>query len=484
MFLKKLIDSSQISIRWRLALIFVITFGALTVGFNILLFNYTIQTLEQDFDDALFNYAVDVAESIDIGRHDLSVLSPLQIEHGKILPFPLGNALIQVRHISGKILARVGQFGTFDPPFKDDFKKLRQGEEAVFRTIEHIQDIPSAEADSYRLINFPLDTAKKPRLMVQIAVPMTLLETQISNRLRLMQLGIPLVLLLATLAGLLFSARALAPVTSMIQVTRGMGAQDLSLRLPVPEARDEIRELALTLNEMFSRIQQAFSSQERFVADASHQLMTPLTIMRGELELANKSGSDESRPLVKSLLQEVDSLSKIVQQMLVLARADAGQSALNLQKLVIDELVFEALAPCEKMASTKNISFKLTVESDLQNRPAILGDQDLLLQLFINVFENALKYSPSNGVVEISINILDNAYRIIVDDQGSGIPEQHLPYIFERFSRANTAGHIKGFGLGLAIAAKIVLLHNGHISAQNRPDGGARFIIELPISRD
>lgn len=180
MFLKKIRKLiSSISIRLRLSLIFVLIFGTTTVLFNMFLFQMMIDNLQQDFDDALFNYSVDVSEGIEIGlKGDLS-FPPLRLDHGKILPFPLGTALIQVRHSSGAVLARVGNFGEFNPPFKKDFERIWKGEEATYRTIEHIRNIPSAEADSYRLISFPLDNAAKPQLLLQIAVPMTLLETQI-----------------------------------------------------------------------------------------------------------------------------------------------------------------------------------------------------------------------------------------------------------------------------------------------------------------
>jgi signal transduction histidine kinase len=290
-FLKKILSPlKRINIRLRLSLLFVLIFGTTTVLFNTFLFVFMIQTLQQDFDDALFNYAVDVSNSIDIGVKGDLKFPPLKLDHGKVLPFPLGTALIQVRHISGTILAQVGEFGAFNPPFHKDFERLAKGEEATYRTINNISNIPSAEADSYRLISFPLDNSAKPQLILQIAVPMTLLDTQISNRLKMLQFGIPLVLLIATLGGLFLSSRALAPVNHMIDIAQNIDANDLGQRIPVPAAKDEVRKLAETLNDMFGRIQQAFLSQERFVADASHQLLTPLAVMRSELETLYKSG--------------------------------------------------------------------------------------------------------------------------------------------------------------------------------------------------
>jgi signal transduction histidine kinase len=482
MFLKKIRNLlSRVSIRFRLSLIFVFIFGTTTILFNAFIFKMTIRNLQQDFDDALFNYAVDVSEGVDIGlKGDLN-FPPLRLDNGKILPFPLGTALIQVRHSSGEVLARVGDFGNFNPPYKLDFEKIWRGDEAAYHTIEHITEIPSAEADSYRLISFPLDNVTKPQLMLQIAVPMTLLETQISNRLKWLEIGIPFILIVATLGGLFLSDRALSPLKNMIFTTKEIKPGDLSKRVPVPNTKDEIKTLALTLNEMLDRIQQAFQSQERFVADASHQLLTPLTIMRGELELLKTTESKDIDQFIKSSLQEVDNLSNIVREMLLLARVDAGIGALNMQKLALDELVFEAIERCEKLAHSKKIRLKFDINNQSQDdRKWTQGDNDLLQHLVINVIENSIKYSPNNEVVSITIVWKDTSSQLIVEDNGPGIPEDQLPYIFERFSRgSNFEAKVKGFGLGLAIAQKIAILHEAKLSVENHPGHGARFSFEI-----
>lgn len=482
MFLKKIFSPlSSLSIRLRLAIIFVFIFGATTIVFNMFLFKAMIDTLQQDFDDALFNYSVDVSEGIEIGiKGDLS-FPPLRLDHGKILPFPLGTALIQVRHSSGAVLARVGNFGDFNPPYKKDFERIWKGEEATYRTINQIGNIPSAEADSYRLISFPLDNAAKPQLLLQIAVPMTLLETQVRQRLTLLQLGIPLVLIIATFGGIFFSTRALKPLKNMIQTAKEIKATELSKRVPVPNAKDEIRELTLTMNDMLDRIEQSFQSQERFVADASHQLLTPLTIMRGELELLQKTEKKDIEGFIKSSLQEVDNLAGIVQEMLLLSRVDAGIGALNLQDLALDDVVFETLPRAERLANSKGIKLKFDINNESgDDRKMVRGDNDLLQNLIFNIIENAIKYSPNNEIVSITLNWKAQSSELVIQDNGAGINEDQLPYIFDRFSRGSKIEtRVKGFGLGLAIAQKIAILHNTKIKAENRPGHGAQFSIEI-----
>jgi len=442
-----------------------------------------IQTLQQDFDDALFNYSVDVSQSIEIGvKGDLN-FPPLKLDTGKVLPFPLGTALIQVVHASGTVLARVGDFGDFNPPFKSDFERLAKGEEATYRTISNISKIPSAEADLYRLISFPLDNSTRPQVILQISVPMTLLETQIATRLKMLQVGIPLVLFIAMLGGLFFSSRALAPVNHMIQAAQGIDASELDQRVPVPVANDEIKKLSLTLNEMLDRIHQAFQSQERFVADASHQLLTPLAILKGELEVMQKRDFEKSEvdAFLRSSLQEIDSLAKIVKDMLLLARIDAGLGGLNLQEIQLDELVFEAIARVEKVANSKGIRMKVDIlDKESVGRKAVRGDYDLLLNLLVNIIENAIKYSPQGEMISISIAWGKDINEVVVSDQGPGIPKDQLNLIFQRFSRGpNAERDTKGFGLGLAIAQKIALLHHAKLYAENNLGNGARFHFEI-----
>lgn len=498
MFLKKILKPfRRINIHMRLTLIFVLIFGTTTILFNGFSFMVMNETLQQDFDDALFNYAVDVSQSIEIGvKGDLN-FPPLKLDTGKVLPFPLGTALIQVVHASGTILERVGDFGDFNPSFKNDFEKLSKGEEAVYRTTSNISKIPSAEADSYRVISFPLDNSNQPQVILQIAVPMTLLETQISNRLSLLQVGIPLVLLVAMLGGFFFSTRALAPVKYMTKTAQSIDASELNQRVPVPEANDEIKKLSLTLNEMLARIQQAFQSQERFVADASHQLLTPLTILKSELELLQKEGSQpkDFDGFVKSTLQEVDSLSKIVKDMLLLARVDAGLGGLNLQSIALEELVFEAIRKVDKLAQNKGIRLKVDIVDQNGGGHEVRGDYDLLLNLFINILENAIKYSRENDLVTVQLFWKKETSEVVVRDYGPGIPEEQLPFIFERFSRGPIAErNTKGFGLGLAIAHKIAVIHHAKLSATvparsdvtgssvglaDSPGSGAEFHFEI-----
>jgi signal transduction histidine kinase len=468
MSLQKILNLSRlVSIRWRLTILFVTIFGTTLVLFAIFIFNFLATTLQREFDDALFNYAVDVNESISLDSNgDLSFQNPA-FDKGKLYPFALGTALIQIRNKNGEALSRVGDFGSLNVPYHTEVDKLNKGEEEAFRTITKLEGLPNKEAEEYRMVTLPIDNSPVPQLLLQVAVPMTLLEDQIASRKRIMEISFPVALLIAIVGGYLLSMRALQPVTEMILTTKAIGGEKLSARLSVPVVNDEIQALALSLNEMLARIERAFESQERFIADASHQLLTPLTIMRGEIESALRR-NEFGKPLLESTLQEVGHLSQIVQQLLLLARVEAGKSALQFSSVALDEVVFEAVGRANRSALQKNIriQFNINNSTSTQVRPLVHGDFDLLQNLVYNLIENAVKYSKSDEVVRVELHWHDHFQLLKIEDSGPGIPETQLSLIFERFHRAPSRE--EGHGLGLAIAKKIADGHSAKLWVENK----------------
>lgn len=470
--IQRIID--KLSIRLRLTLAFVAIFGSALVIFGVSTFKFISADLQKEFDEALYNYAVDVADSVSLNASgDLSVLAP-EVDKQKIYPFLHGTALIQIRTLKGIIVFQEGDFGSLDLPHKKDFKKLEKGEEVTFRTISKLEGLPSKEAENYRVISFVLDDSPIPVLILQIAVPLGFLDRQLQSRKLFFQASIPVIILISTLASIFLSSQALSPITKIIDKAEEIGAHQLSERLPIPLAHDELQRLAISLNKMLERLEKSFQNQERFVADASHQLLSPLTILKGELESSQKINAE-------SLLQEVDSLIAIVNNMLILARVDAGLYALTLQELYLEELIFEAIKRCEKIAKKKNIKIKFNLKTNSNinsERPKIQGDEELLIITFYNIIENAIKYSASNEVVDVTLEWGKDEQKISISDHGPGISSDEMDYIFQRFSRSQkTSGSAPGYGLGLAIAKKICDLHNAKLSFESK--NGTTFHFEI-----
>lgn len=467
----------RLSLRVRLTALFVVIYGSTTILFSLFAYYKLNESLLQDFDNALYNYSIDISQTIEYSPSYGLNLPQLVMEEGKIFPFPSGTALILVRHISGEILSRSGDFGLFLPPFEKEVRKILKGADSAYTTIADTDIIPDAEANTYRVITFPLDSETNPTLFLQIAAPRVTLETQTRQLKNILLFGLPAVLAVAILAGLFFASRALRPVQEMITFTHRLSADDLHERIPLPNSRDEIRKLAETLNEMLERIEKAFTSQERFVADASHQLLTPLTILKGEIETNARATTDEPQQKVyKSLLQEVDNLSRIVKDMLLLARIDAGENALQFTEVYLDETLIDVISRLQRLAKTKNIQISFDLLNQEQRTP-ILGDADLLANLVTNLIENSIKYSPEGQPILVKLDWQKSASKLTIEDFGQGIPEKLKPEVFNRFSRADTSSKTKGFGLGLAIAQKIAILHKSEIQFVEKSTPGT--MVEL-----
>lgn len=477
--------TKRVSIRLRLTLLFVLIFGGSLIGFSIVTFEFFSHALEQEFDDALYNYAVDVTESITLDPSGDLALVPPQLDRYKIYPFSLGTALILIRHRAGGILEQVGEFGELEIPYRREIERLAQGEDPVYRTLTRLDGLPLPEADSYRVITISIDNATPPILMLQIAVPMTLLENQLANRKLALEFGIPFTLLLAGLAAYFLSSRALNPVSGLIRKSREIGVSNLSERLPLPQARDEVRTLAETLNQMIERLENAFLSQERFIADASHQLLSPLTILKGEIEQAIRQGHAKEIEL-KSFLQETDRLAKLVQDLLLLARVDAGPETLGMAPLELEDVILEAIARAEKSARPRGTRISFNILNESGESRQVRGEEDLLMHLVLNLLENAIKYSPDGSTIQVILNQWPERQELTVADEGPGIPPEELDKIFARFYRGRSKKEQTrpGYGLGLAIARQIAKLHDARIWAENLANpadqgAGARFHFEI-----
>ncbi len=482
MFLKKILNK-LVSIRVRLTMLFVLLFGTTIIAFSTIFYNVFMESHQREFDTALYNYAVDVLESITLNSSgDLSMSSSVDFDQGKVFPFPMGTALMQIRTIQGKVLTQYGAFGDFHPPFKEDFILLAHGQDAAFRTIKNFSESrPMDEASTYRLISFPIDNSPIPKLILQIAVPLNSVRRQAQNLKIFFLTTVPAILLIATILGYYFSKRALQPISEIIDKASDIKPNQLSNRLPVPKVKDEIRQLAETLNEMLERMELSFRSQERFIADASHQLLTPLATLRVELDVLSQKNPDEVKAFLESASQEIDRLSRIVQDMLLLAQIDAGKSNLTKHKFSLEEIIFSELSKLEKIAAKKNVKMRFNIlDSELNEPHYILADNDLIGVLLHNAIENAIKYSPQNGLISIELTSSLETYILSIKDSGPGIPEEQLPLVFKRFYRAPlTSRQAKGFGLGLAIAKNIAELHGAHLQIKNLSPHGACLSFEI-----
>ncbi len=293
----------------------------------------------------------------------------------------------------------------------------------------------------------------------------------------------PLALLISVIGGWFLAHKSLKPVDELTKAAKEITAQNLNRRLPTLRVDDELGRLTEQFNDMIGRLQASFVQIQRFSADASHELRTPLTIMRGEIEVAlrNQRMSKQSRELFMSMNDELVRLSSIVESLMILVKSDTGRLVFDMQPVPMDDFMRQLFEEAQVLAESKKIKVKLEYSENIR----IKGDGSRLKQLFLNLIDNAVKYTQPHGLVTLSLKEEAETAVIMIKDNGIGIPRKDQNKIFERFYRversSTNSDNASGSGLGLAIAKWIAEAHNGSIEVKSREGKGSTFIIRLPI---
>ncbi len=306
---------------------------------------------------------------------------------------------------------------------------------------------------------------------------------------RTFYVSIPLSLLLASLSGYYLARKSLAPVVRMGDKAARIGAANLHERLPIANERDELGRLAHVFNDLLSRLDQSFEQQRRFMADASHELRTPVAIMRGEAEVVLSQEERTPQDYRESLTivhDEGRRLTRIVEDLFTLARADAGQYQIKLSDFYLEELVGDSARAVRTLAAKRQVGLCYESAGELPFR----GDEALIRRMIINLLDNAIKYSPAGGNVRVTCLRRGPQYVLTVADTGSGVPPEAQSHIFERFYRADKARSRtedvdggdagSGAGLGLSIARWIAEVHQGQLELLRSDETGSTFVATLP----
>ncbi len=384
----------------------------------------------------------------------------------------------QVWQVDGQSLLR-SQFMTTDLPFDATGLTLASSGELVWAE-------QNFEGSPVRTLYYPLERLGEAHRthVLQIAAPL------ISRNGMLARTAVFLSLLTIGLAGGTFlgswwlAGRAVLPIHEVIDQAEAIGAGSLDHRIRAYADTREYRRLVEVLNTMLSRIEGSVEVQRRFTADASHELRSPLTAMRGEIELALRRPreSEEYRAVLESNLEEVVRLSRITENLLTLARSDAGALTPMVEQVDAGQVVSKVVGRLRPLAEEKGITVGERIESPC---PAVL-DPALLSQIAWNLTDNALKFTPSGGRVSVVVQQSMDEVVLQVEDSGTGFGETDPAAAFERFFRRDSArtrsSETEGTGLGLAIVKAVAEAHGGEAWAENRPDGGARFSVRIPIT--
>jgi len=472
------------SLRSKITVLYVVSFGVTLLAFSNVLYFVNARNQSDDFDRFLYNRAQAIARSITINvQGEIEINQALIAESGKLFPFQFGNEYIEIRSPDGKTIARSKNLGANSLPMDSQIMALLQAGKFTFATLPAgSQARPFWSEGDLRLVSVPLSANGKLEILLQLGVSTHALDQSL-GRLRnsLFFIGVPLTLLLAGAGGWWLAGRAFDPINRIVLAAQKLGAERLDERLPVPEADDELGRLSKTLNEMLERLESAFKSQERFVADASHELKTPITVLKGELEVLKSQprSPEEYRAFLESASEELGRLSQIIENLLLLARADSGRPLRMRDDVRLDEVVLGVVGRLQSFASKAQVRLAVKIDDGVpEDQLVVRGDPDLLASLFFNLVHNAVKYSAAGQSVEIR---LAAGPVVTVCDQGTGIAAEELPQIFERFHRAETPSRseVKGTGLGLAIAQWIAGAHGAVISITSRPAEGSTFTVRF-----
>lgn len=400
--------------------------------------------------------------------------------------FPRGNRQMYIRR--PRFLNRSG--GPFNPNDADTPWDAATVADAVAgrESFSTVTVSLEGEEEQLRVISYPLFRNDGRSVWVegvlQIGYSLTELNRLQESLVRVLLMLIPIALLAAGAGGLFLTDRALRPVREITEAAGEIGAQDLSRRLRVA-GRDEFARLAMTFNGMIARLQEAFRRQEaayeqqrRFVGDASHELRTPLTTIKANTSLAlfGERTPEEYCEMLREVDQAADVMSRIVQDLLLLARSDAGELVKEERPVALGPVLERALNAV-KRPETAHLDLTLPDPS-----PTVLGDDHHLLRLFTNLLENATRHTPPEGKVSVEARCLNGTVLVEVRDTGEGIAPEHLPHLCERFYRVDTARSRArgGTGLGLAICRSIVEAHGGRLQIDSRLGAGTTVTVTLP----
>ena len=422
----------------------------------------------------------------------------------------------RARQIASALLAHVKQTGEpyvanqakdwYEPEINDRFIRITRADgtlvyasgmpkDGSFNPAEVPALAPSTEpefsrkiklADNKTLLVAALNfkPPDNPAYLVEIGTLLDPVETMLNHVFLQLTLGLPLAIIIITAGGYLLVRRALTPVEQITRAAELITQHNLSERLPVAQTGDELERLSVSLNRMIARLDDAFQNSKRFVADASHELRTPLTILRGELESLAEDPrlASEWRDRAAILLEEAVRLSKIVEQLFTLSRLDAGEAQANWSCFDLAELARTTAEQMSLLAEDKKISIRCEA---MQPMP-VEGDQVRLKQVVVNLLDNAIKYTPKNGAIQLRVSAVNGHVVLEVEDNGMGIPREALPHIFERFYRVDQTRSVvsEGAGLGLSIVKSICTAHGAEVEAESVVNNGSRFRVKLPLSQN
>ncbi len=503
------------SIRLRLTLWYTTLLGTTLILFSVLVYSALGTTLRMQAKDDAERQAVEIAQRIDnllLASTAADALNMLSQEERSSRSASLARFLIerltseidlttstssiQVVDTEGKIWLHSSQSSLAD--FGDYMQTMPQMERGEVESY-----MQGSGDDSSIVYSMPFQRDDMLLGAIQVLQPVNPVEPTLNQVARFLALGTAVSLFIAAIVGAILARQALRPIASITETASTITRRrDLSQRIRIREDSSEVGRLAATFNEMLDRIQHLFQTQERLTADVSHELRTPLTTIQGNVELlqrmaaseppknSSSAQSDAHAEMRQDMLNEIGEesvrMNKLINDLLLLARADSGSMQLTLHPVELDTLLLEVYQQTQRMAERSKGPGSLEVRLGREDQALVWGDRDRLRQLLLNLTENAIKYTPADGTITLALRNQADWVQVSVQDTGIGIDEESQKSIFSRFYRVDKARSRDqgGTGLGLSIVKWIAEAHHGHVEFQSVPGQGSIFTLHLPTYRE
>ncbi|HBY92400.1 MAG: ATP-binding protein [Ardenticatenaceae bacterium] len=469
-------------IKVRLTLWYVILLAITLVVFGSLLYVVLERSFRSEVDRGIAEKARQYAQSVEAAMQTQlrNVPGGPEVAPPPIDIFASPDVYVALLLRNGTVVAKSSSLGEASLPL------LSAALEAADRGEPYGTTLTSPSGASLRLYSQPVQFRGNTVAVVEVAQSLANVQARLRQLALVIALGITGTLLVALVVGAWLAHRALAPVDTVTRAAlRISRAEDLSQRLVNSQPPDEIGRLINAFNEMLGRLDDVFRDQQRFVADVSHELRTPLTALQGTIDLLRRGAirdPQEQREALLGLQSEVARLNRLVSDLLLLARADAGREEIERRPVELDTILLEVFLQGKLIAEASGKPLKLRLGHE--DQATVLGDPDRLKQLFLNLVDNAIKYTP-RGEVVLSLYRDEPAevVRVVVSDSGIGIPVEALPQLFSPFYRVDRARsrELGGAGLGLAIVQWIVEAHGGQIEVESQEGAGSVFTVTLPL---
>ncbi|MGQ9500709.1 MAG: sensor histidine kinase [Anaerolineae bacterium] len=468
------------AVRTRLAVWYTIVTAGILILYLLLSLALLRAQLLHQVDRQLAEHAIGVRDAL-LQRADFRQA----VDEGRIrLPaVPPGASPVYLQVVRGNesVAARSPNLIGWRLPLDMDLVAINVQGHAGYKTV--ITD----EGTPLRLYSLPLMDSGRMVGAVQAGYLLVDIEHTLQRTWTTLAIGGVLVLLVLGVAGWWLASLALRPMDHITQQALQIAStHDLRQRLPLPRVRDETYRLVSTFNALLDRLARVIEAQQRLSADVSHELRTPLTTIHGNVALLRRGAMDDAQErkiALDAIEAEVNRMSRLVADLLLLAQADAGMQ-LEKQLVEMDTLLLEVYRQAQAMAAVGSGGVgRVAVRLGHEDQALVLGDPDRLRQLLLNLVDNAIKYTPRGGTITLSLCREEGWVRVSVQDTGVGIPPEALPHIFERFFRMPRQGR-KGVGLGLAIARWIAEAHGGRLEVESQVGQGSTFTLWLPEAQE